>query len=171
MATPPGDPGEHLVLPSPRPPCYYFFTLFFITFPTTRSLQVAPCCPTRRCPRDSGSADLKGLRPLPPTPRKNLDGARHVLKNLSLKGGFSVVDFLNLSGCIFWVTQLSQVEAPMLHRSPWSSQIEAPMLHRSPLLSQVEAPMLHRSPTSSQIELPWSISQAKLPFQKLPGPE
>ena len=57
--------------PRPRPPCYYFIVVFLLLFYTTSSLQLVTCCPTRRCPRPSGSADLKGLRPLPPTPNKN----------------------------------------------------------------------------------------------------
>ena len=56
--------------PGPRPPCYYFIVVFLLLFYTTSSLQLVACCPTRRCPRPSRSADLKGLRPLPPTPKK-----------------------------------------------------------------------------------------------------
>ena len=76
--TPPrGAPGVHLGRPSPRPPApgllLLLYTLLTTFTQTTLKLTVFSLLTRTPAPSSLGVGGFKGLRPLPPTPKKNLE--------------------------------------------------------------------------------------------------
>ena len=60
--------------PGPRPPAYYFYYTLLTTFTqTTLKLTVFSLLTRTPAPSSLGVGGFKGLRPLPPTPKKNLE--------------------------------------------------------------------------------------------------
>ena len=75
--TPPrGAPGDPIGRPSPQPPAPGLLLLLYFTYyfaQTTLKLTVFSVSTRTPAPSSLGVGGFKGLRPLPPTPKKNLE--------------------------------------------------------------------------------------------------